>query len=236
MRLISRNEQLKVAVRALFYAIPNILNITIIMLLFFLIFGVIAVSYFKGKFYYCTGSIYDLLPINHSKWDCLNFGGIWLNRFYTFDDSISALLTLFVAATTAGWADLMMNCATATDLDYSAVPFSEASPVWMFFFIFFVIVGSFFFLNLFVGVVISTFHSEHDKIGGNNLLTEKQKEWIDLRLLVLRSEPHRKLKKPKGRCRSFFFSIVDSLIYQRIIFFCIIGNTVVLFLKWYEQG
>ena len=55
MRLISRNEQLKVAVRALFYAIPNILNITIIMLLFFLIFGVIAVSYFKGKFYYCTG-------------------------------------------------------------------------------------------------------------------------------------------------------------------------------------
>lgn len=173
MRLISRNEQLKVAVRALFYAIPNILNITIIMLLFFLIFGVIAVSYFKGKFYYCTGSNYDILPINHSKWDCLNFGGIWLNRFYTFDDSISALLTLFVAATTAGWADLMMNCATATDLDYSALPYSEANPVWMFFFIFFVIVGSFFFLNLFVGVVISTFHSEHDKIGGNNLLTEK---------------------------------------------------------------
>ena len=54
MRLISRNEQLKVAVRALFFAIPNILNITIIMLLFFLIFGVIAVSYFKGKFFYCS--------------------------------------------------------------------------------------------------------------------------------------------------------------------------------------
>lgn len=174
--------------------------------------------------------------MSHSKWDCLNFGGIWLNRFYTFDDSISALLTLFVAATTAGWADLMMNCATATDLDYSAVPYSEGNPVWMFFFIFFEIVGSFFFLNLFVGVVISTFHSEHDKIGGNNLLTEKQKEWIDLRLLVLRSEPLRKLKKPKSRCRSFFFRIADSLIYQRIIFFCIIANTVVLFLKWYEQG
>jgi len=105
-----------------------------------------------------------------------------------------------------------------------------------FFFIFFIIVGSFFFLNLFVGVVISTFHSEHDKIGGNNLLTEKQKEWIDLRLLVLRSEPLRKLKKPKSRCRAFFFRIVDSVIYQRIIFFCIIGNTFVLFLKWYEQG
>jgi hypothetical protein len=103
----------------------------------------------------------------------LDAGGIWINRFYNFDDALSSLLTLFVASTTAGWSDMMMNCATASDLDYNALPDSQANPVWIFFFIFFVIVGSFFFLNLFVGVVISTFHSEHDKIGGNNLLTEK---------------------------------------------------------------
>lgn len=53
-RLISRHQGLKVAVRALYYALPNILNVTVIMLIFFLIFGVIGVSQFKGKFYFCA--------------------------------------------------------------------------------------------------------------------------------------------------------------------------------------
>jgi hypothetical protein len=54
LRLISRHQGLKVAVRALYYALPNILNVTVIMLIFFLIFGVIGVSQFKGKFYFCA--------------------------------------------------------------------------------------------------------------------------------------------------------------------------------------
>jgi hypothetical protein len=54
LRIIGRNEGLKVAVRALLFAIPNILNITIIMLLFHSLFGVISVSHFKGKMYFCN--------------------------------------------------------------------------------------------------------------------------------------------------------------------------------------
>lgn len=61
LRLISKNEELKVAVRALFLAIPNVANVTIIMLLFFLIFGVILISYFKGKLYYCNGALSPVL-------------------------------------------------------------------------------------------------------------------------------------------------------------------------------
>lgn len=87
----------------------------------------------------------------------------------------------------------MLKCATSRDIDYIAGPRESASPLWIFYFILFIIVGSFFFINLFVGVVISTFNSEHDKLGGNDLLTEKQKEWIDLKLLVLRSSPMMKL-------------------------------------------
>ena len=60
LRLIGKNEELKVALRALFLALPNIANVTIIMILFFLIFGVISVSYFKGKFFFCNNYNYDL--------------------------------------------------------------------------------------------------------------------------------------------------------------------------------
>jgi hypothetical protein len=44
LRLISRNNGLQVAVKSLILGLPNILSVTVIMLLFFLIFGVISVS------------------------------------------------------------------------------------------------------------------------------------------------------------------------------------------------
>lgn len=90
LRLIGKNESLKVGVKALFFAIPNILNIVIIMLFFFLIFGIICVSYFKGKLFHCHSDFiaFSLLPAESealfedlypyaSKWDCINQGGEW---------------------------------------------------------------------------------------------------------------------------------------------------------------
>lgn len=53
LRMISRNEGLKISVQALLMAIPNIINVSIISFLFFLIFGIIGVNYFKGTFYSC---------------------------------------------------------------------------------------------------------------------------------------------------------------------------------------
>ena len=116
LRLIGRNEKLRVALRALFLAIPNVANVTIIMILFFIIFGVIAVSYFKGKLFYCNNS----MPVFNvsSKWDCLNGGGDWFNSIYNFDNTAMALVTLFYMSSTAGWSSIMYNCAQATSIDY----------------------------------------------------------------------------------------------------------------------
>ena len=83
--------------------------------------------------------------------------------------------------------------------------------------------------------MISTFNIEHDKIGGNNLLTEKQKEWIDLRLLVLRSEPMRKLRSPESNFRAALFRIQESKWFENLTTACIIANTIVLMVKWYEE-
>lgn len=170
LRLITRNEEMKVALKALMRAIPNILNITVIMILFFLIFGVIGVSYFKGQLHTCLGSHMDGVE---NKWDCLNSGGDWDNTVFNFDNTPNALVTLFAMATTVGWADIMLACAMTAGVDNVAVSRELASAFWIVYFIIFMIVGSFFFLNLFVGVVISTFNTEHDKIGGNDLLTDK---------------------------------------------------------------
>ena len=165
------------------------------MQLYILIFGVISVSQLKGKFYYCEEAQGEL-PVEN-KWDCFNAGGLWLNQIYQFDDIPNAIITLFVMATTAGWQDVLINACTSTEIDYVSES-TKRNPFWILFYIFFMIIGFFFFLNLFIGVVVTTFNSEQDRLGGNDLLTERQREWIDLKLIVLRSAPIKKIRPPIG--------------------------------------
>ena len=51
-------------------------------------------------------------------------------------------------------------------------------------------------LNLFIGVVISTFNREKERIGMNNILTDRQKDWLETRILVINTRPIKKLKVP----------------------------------------
>lgn len=175
LRLLNKNEGLQVAVKALFQAIPQILSITVIMLLFFLIFSIIGVSYFKGRFFYCfTDSVDFASSIDIiDKWECLNYGALWINKSFSFDNVFEGMRTCFQMATTSNWAEIMFTSINAYKIDYQ--PVKDYNIEWIPFFILFIIFGAFFMLNLFVGVVISTFNREKDKIGGNHLLTDSQK-------------------------------------------------------------
>ncbi len=54
LRVISRNPGLKLVVNALFMAIPKMLSTMVVMMLFFLIFAIVGVNYFKGQLSYCV--------------------------------------------------------------------------------------------------------------------------------------------------------------------------------------
>jgi hypothetical protein len=99
------------------------------------------------------------------------------------------------------------------------------------------VIGSFFLLNLFVGVVISSFNREKDSIGGNILLTERQKEWIETHTVVLKSKPIKKIMPPDNKYRAFCFHIVDSSkFFKRFITFIVLINTITLTLSWQGQS
>ena len=61
-----------------------------IMILFFLIFAIIAVGELKGKFFYCYADALTFTdPLNiETKWDCINNGAEWLNKNYNFDNTL----------------------------------------------------------------------------------------------------------------------------------------------------
>ena len=50
--------------------------------------------------------------------------------------------------------------------------------------------------NLFVGVVVSAYNREKEKMGSDFLMTDDQKKWFKTKLLLVRARPKMFLKKP----------------------------------------
>ncbi|XP_019646531.1 PREDICTED: voltage-dependent T-type calcium channel subunit alpha-1I-like isoform X10 [Branchiostoma belcheri] len=154
LRVISRAPGLKLVVQTLLSSLKPIGNIVLICCTFFVIFGILGVQLFKGKFFHCEGP--DLYGVKN-KTDCLkDTKRKWVNQKYNFDNLGQALMALFVLASKDGWVDIMYNGLDAVDIDVQPI---ENYNEWMIiFFISFLLLVGFFVLNMFVGVVVENFH------------------------------------------------------------------------------
>jgi hypothetical protein len=159
----------------------------------------------------------------------LDKGGVWMNSDSNFDNILAASTTLFEMSTTEGWVDVMFSGIDAKGIDNE--PKENTNMWYSIYFILFIIIGSFFILNLFVGVVISTFNLEKENLGKNYLLTSTQKEWIDARVNIVKMKP---IKKAEFKANPFL-KIVETKLFELFIMGCIISNTAVLALNWYQR-
>lgn len=80
------------------------------------------------------------------------------------------MVTMFGMMSTEGWLEVMWSAVDSTNIHQ--VPRRDNNMIFILFFSFFMVVGSLFILNLFVGVVINTFNIEKEKLSRNNLITE----------------------------------------------------------------
>ena len=62
----------QIVVNALMYAIPSIFNVLLVCLVFWLIFSIMGVQFFGGKFYKCLDDDGERLEIDvvNDKWEC----------------------------------------------------------------------------------------------------------------------------------------------------------------------
>ena len=67
IRVISKNDGLRISIQALYVSVPAILNLLVIVLLFMTIFGVIGVNLFKGRFEYCDTSAVVGIGLNEKQ-------------------------------------------------------------------------------------------------------------------------------------------------------------------------
>jgi hypothetical protein len=117
------------------------------------------VNLFKGKFYSCvdanTGTVINSVI---GKNDCLSLNNtMWFLKRVNFDNVGIGYLSLFQIATFEGWRELIEAGVDAVGVDLQ--PQRDFNLWAYFFFISFIIFGSFFTLNLFVGVIIDNFNA-----------------------------------------------------------------------------
>ncbi|XP_040894614.1 voltage-dependent T-type calcium channel subunit alpha-1H-like [Toxotes jaculatrix] len=152
LRVIKRAPKLKLAVEALIASVKPISNIVLICCAFFFFFGVLGVQLFKGKFYHCVGE--DIRNITN-KADCLSANYQWVRKEYNFDSLPQALLALFVMYSRDGWVNIMYDGLDAVGVDQQPV---RNHNEWMLLFFISFMVMSFLLLDMFIGVMVETFH------------------------------------------------------------------------------
>nr|CAD7404611.1 unnamed protein product [Timema cristinae] len=86
-----------IVVNALMYAIPSIFNVLLVCLVFWLIFSIMGVQFFGGKFFKCVDEEGELLPIEEvdNMEECLFQNYTWINSKISFDNVGNAYLALF---------------------------------------------------------------------------------------------------------------------------------------------
>ncbi len=127
----------------------------------------------------------------------------------------------------------MQSVTDAVGID--RVPIQGYNDYWFFYFMVYMIVGSLFMINLFVSIVVNTYYGEKEKLYRNDLLTKYQKIWLQVQTLCLQEEPTKQIKLTGGLVKQTCvrLSQEDSW-FGYFIFFCIICNSVVLSINWYE--
>lgn len=151
----------------------------------------------------------------------------------SFDNVLYGCRTFFEISTTEGWVTIMLASVDATEIDMQPVP--NAHEGWTLFFIAFIFSGSFFTIQLFIGVVIENFNTMKEKLDGTNLLTGSQREWLMISTAIFHLRPLRKQKMPRSTLRKLCFRAAQSPALETFTTGCILLNTFLMALTYFGQ-
>ncbi|XP_070408226.1 sodium channel protein type 4 subunit alpha B isoform X2 [Nothobranchius furzeri] len=244
LRALSRFEGMKVVVNALVGAIPSIFNVMLVCLIFWLIFSIMGVNLFAGKFYYCfneTSEEYFHFDQVNNKTQCFelieaNFTEVrWKNLKINFDNVGMGYLSLLQVATFKGWMDIMYAAVDSREVE--SQPVYEDNLYMYLYFVCFIIFGSFFTLNLFIGVIIDNFNQQKSKLGGKDLfMTEEQKKYYNAMKKLGSKKPQKPIPRPENKFQGLVFDLVNKQFFDIFIMVLICLNMATMMVESDEQS
>ncbi|XP_024936090.1 sodium channel protein para isoform X10 [Cephus cinctus] len=238
LRAMSRMQGMRVVVNALVQAIPSIFNVLLVCLIFWLIFAIMGVQLFAGKYFKCvdtnkTTLSHEIIPDRNA---CIAENYTWENSPMNFDHVGKAYLCLFQVATFKGWIQIMNDAIDSREVNKQ--PIRETNIYMYLYFVFFIIFGSFFTLNLFIGVIIDNFNEQKKKAGGSleMFMTEDQKKYYNAMKKMGSKKPLKAIPRPRWRPQAIVFEIVTDKKFDMIIMLFIGLNMLTMTLDHYQQS
>eukprot|EP00931_Biecheleriopsis_adriatica_P023690 TRINITY_DN14902_c0_g1_i1.p1 TRINITY_DN14902_c0_g1~~TRINITY_DN14902_c0_g1_i1.p1 ORF type:complete len:2368 (-),score=487.75 TRINITY_DN14902_c0_g1_i1:53-7156(-) len=163
---------------------------------------------------------------------CVEQGGKWVNMNQNFDNILVGMVSLFEICTTEGWVDVML---AAVDVrgPYLSPRRDENEITGTGLFIAFMLIGSFFVLNLCVGVIIDNYNKQKEDTG-SVMVTETQAEWMAFqKALFVKKDFFTQVNVDRlGPSRQHRFRIISSAAFENFIMSCIVLNTITLMMVW----
>ncbi|XP_043938320.1 voltage-dependent P/Q-type calcium channel subunit alpha-1A [Protopterus annectens] len=166
LKLVSGIPSLQVVLKSIMKAMIPLLQIGLLLFFAILIFAIIGLEFYMGKFHTTcfhniTGEIEKEAPCGteppsrlcpygtecRKYWDGPNYG------ITQFDNILFAILTVFQCITMEGWTDML----------YYSNDASGSTWNWLYF-VPLIIIGSFFMLNLVLGVLSGEFAKERERV------------------------------------------------------------------------
>uniref|UniRef100_A0A8C0G2H6 Sodium channel protein n=1 Tax=Chelonoidis abingdonii TaxID=106734 RepID=A0A8C0G2H6_CHEAB len=230
LRALSRFEGMRVVVNALLGAIPSIMNVLLVCLIFWLIFSIMGVNLFAGKFFSCvnttSGNPFPRKMIEN-KTDCENFmksheDVLWKNVKVNFDNVGAGYLSLLQV--------VIFRSKVGQQPNY------EESLYMYFYFVIFIIFGAFFTLNLFIGVIIDNFNQQKKKISQDIFMTEEQKKYYNAMKKLGSKKPQKPIPRPANKFQGLMFDIVTKQAFDISIMILICLNMVTMMVETDDQN
>ncbi|KAM8867062.1 sodium channel protein type 8 subunit alpha-like isoform 1-T1 [Synchiropus picturatus] len=244
LRALSRFEGMRVVVNALVGAIPSIMNVLLVCLIFWLIFSIMGVNLFAGKYYYCYNDTAEEMfhpdDVNN-KTECFayinaNYSEVrWKNVKINFDNVGAGYLALLQVATFKGWMDIMYAAIDSRKVEDQ--PLYEDNLYMYIYFVIFIIFGSFFTLNLFIGVIIDNFNQQKKKFGGQDIfMTEEQKKYYNAMKKLGSKKPQKPIPRPQNKIQGMVFDFVTQQVFDISIMILICLNMVTMMVETDDQS
>ncbi|KAM9772807.1 sodium channel protein type 4 subunit alpha A isoform X1 [Syngnathus typhle] len=243
LRALSRFEGMRVVVNALVGAIPSIFNVLLVCLIFWLIFSIMGVTMFAGKFYRCinttTEETFAVAQVNNRS-ECLALQEAtgearWVNIKVNYDNVGKGYLSLLQVATFKGWMDIMYAAVDSREVEEQ--PSYEINLYMYIYFVIFIIFGSFFTLNLFIGVIIDNFNQQKRKLGDKDIfMTEEQKKYYEAMKKLGSKKPQKPIPRPTNFLQGLVFDLTNQQFFDIFIMVLICLNMVTMMVETDNQS
>ncbi|KAM4734849.1 sodium channel protein type 4 subunit alpha B-like [Anableps anableps] len=239
LRVPSRFKGMRVVLQGMAATLPSMCSALLAVLLVWLIFSIVGVNLFAGKFFYCfnetDGTFFHLYDVKN-KTECydLIFRNVteisWKNNDFNFDNVGMGLLSLLVMATSAGWLDIIYTAVDSTEVERQ--PTFESRPFMYLYFFLFIIFGCFFSSNLFIRFFVDALHQLSNKAGGKHVfMTEEQLKFHGTVRKMFPKSPEKAVPRPTNRFQARLFDLVTAPLFEILVLAVICMNLVVMMME-----